>query len=351
MTDEPNPATPTPAAPTPADPLDTLRRLGAQPAARGATSVLLVPDEPPAFRVAGRMVRADAPPRTALEIARLAASVIGTRRLEDLGSRSAAESATLRIDGALSAAVTVARSAGEPTLAAWPIRAAAFDLAALRVPQEFAALADAPSGLLVVTGPSGCGKTTTCFAFVEHVNRTRAAHVVALAYSLECILEGKRSLLQVRQVGADAPDMVAAIGSALAQDADVLFVGEIRDVETLDACLASADSGRLVVTQLHQPTPEAAVRRMIELHPEEMRAGVRQTLARVLRGVLTQRLLRRADGPGRVPAYGFLVPDEAARRAIATGDLDALAALGPPVRGSLEDDVRSLETSGRASAQ
>lgn len=331
------------------DPIEELRLLMDEAARREATSVLLVPDEPAAFRAGGAVTRGDGPPYAAAEIARIAVAVAGPVRVAQIGADHGVLHVPARLDEARTAAVTIARSLGELTLVAWPVVAAHFDADALDLPPEFVAAADAPRGLVVVTGPSGCGKTTTCLALVERINRTRDAHVVTIAYSVECLLEPKRALLQHRQVGVDAPDMAEALASALSQEPDVLFVTEIRDAETLGVCLAAADAGRLVITQLHQPTAEAAVRRMIDLHAPDRRDAVRETLARVLRGVLAQRLLRRTGG-GRVPAYGFLVPDDAARRAIAAGDLDALAALGPPVRRDLDEHARALVWSGRAAS-
>lgn len=306
------------------DPIHDLAALIEETARRGATSVLAVPDEPATFRVQGALVRGEGPPLSAADIARIAAAVAGDERLARIGPGQGALHLPVRLDESLMAAVTIARSFGELTLVAWPIRAAAFDVAAIGLPAEVVAAADAASGLVVVTGPSGCGKTTTCLALVEHINRTRAAHVVTVAYAVECLLEPKLALLQQRQVGIDAPDVTEALASALSQEADVLFVAEIRDLETLDTCLAAADTGRLVLTQLHQPTPEDALRRIVELHAEDQREALRAALARTLRCVIAQRLVPRADGGGQVAEYRWLVPDDVARRALAAGDFGAL---------------------------
>jgi twitching motility protein PilT len=128
---------------------------------------------------------------------------------------------------------------------------------------------------------------------------------------------------------------------------DVLFVGEIRDVDVLTDCLTAPESGRLVITQLHQASPEAAVRRVMQLVPEESAVAYRRLLSRHLRAVLSQVLLQRADRPGRVPAYGLLLPDEAMRRAIAEGR-DPFAGGGPLPDGcrTMAEDIRSLVDQG-----
>jgi twitching motility protein PilT len=188
------------------------------------------------------------------------------------------------------------------------------------VPDELVRAVEAPgAGLVIVTGPRGCGKTTTCYALLEHVNATRDVHLAMIEYSAEFVFEPKRALIQQRQVGLDAPDAASAIHASIIQNADVLFIGEIRDLDALAACLSAPENGKLVLTQLHQPTPEMAVRRVMELATQEAAPTLRRYLARHLRVIASQMLLPRADGKGRVPAHGLLVPDDEMRRAILEG--------------------------------
>ncbi len=314
--------------------------------ARDATAVFLVAGEPPTYRVGGKLARGAGDPLTADAVAAMAAGAVGRARLDRLGPESGVEQAHLRLTDDLSAVVNVARSAGEPSIAAFPVRTTLIDVERLRLPPAVVSAIEAPHGLVLVTGPSGCGKTTTCFALLEHVNATRDAHVVVATYVVEHVLEAKRALISERRVGTDAPDMVAALASGLQQDPDVLYAGEVRDVETLGACLAAAETGHMVLTQLHQPSPAAAIRRVVDLQPAELRPAVRDTLSRALRCVLTQRLLPRADGRGRVAAYGWLVPDDRLRAVIATGDLTTLDSAGPPAQRTWEEDAQELAAQG-----
>jgi twitching motility protein PilT len=325
-----------------------LERWVGEALARDAASVLLVHGEPPCYRIQGRIVRGEGDPLTREAVARMAVAAVGRARLDRLGTESGVEQALLRLSDEVSAVVNVARSAGEPVIVALPVRATLIDVEHLRLPPAVVSSMEAPHGLVLLTGPSGCGKTTTAFALLEHVNATRDAHVVLATYVLEHLLEPKRAIITERRVGADAPDMVSAVASGLQQDPDVLYVGEVRDVETLGAGLAAAETGHLVLTQLHQATPAAAIRRIIDLHPPELRTAVRDALARTLRCVLTQRLLPRADGRGRVPAYGWIRPDDRVRAVIASGDLGLLDSIGPPAQATWEEHARALVRDGVA---
>lgn len=310
---------------------------------RDATGLFLLPGEPPAFRVGGKIERSDGDPWTSRDVSDLALAVFGRERLDRLGPATGVEQDLVRLSDDLSVAVVAARTAGAPTLVLTPMRPAPIDARALGLPAEALASVESGGGLVVVTGPPGCGKTTTAYALLEHVNATRDVHVLAACYFTEIVLEPKRALLTQRRVGVDAPDMVSALGSGLLCDPDVLYAAEIRDVESLSACLSAADAGRLVVTQLHQPTPAAAIRRIVDLHPADLRPTVRETLARTLRCVVTQRLLPRSDGKGRVAAFGWLVPDATVRAAIAPGgDLSSLDSLGPPAQHTWEESAARL---------
>ena len=134
----------------------------------------------------------------------------------------------------------------------------------------------------------------------------------------------------------------------MAMDPDVIFVGEIRDIETLDACVTAAETGHLVITQLHADSPERAIQRMIDVQPEEMRPVFRRALARTLRAVSVQRLIPAAEGKGVHAAYGLLIPDKEMRRAIAEGrDIFDRTAPLPDAFQTLADDVRQLRSDGK----
>jgi twitching motility protein PilT len=319
---------------------------------RGARELFLIPGEPAAFRVEGGVVRMDAAPLTAEAVEAVAVAAVGKERVGALGGQNGVAYATVRLSGELHAAVSVARSGGRLTVWCRPMADFIFNVEQVRAPQAMITAVEAASGLVIVSGRHGSGKTTTCYALLEHLNATRDVHMVMAQYYAEYAFEPKRALIQQRQVGADAPDMLSAIHSALLQSPDVLFVSEIRDVEVLQACVSAAEAGHLVLIQLHQATPQAAVSRIIELQPEDLRPAFRRAVAGTLRGVSAQVLLPRADGKGRVPAYGVLVPDDEMRAAIVSGQDPVARELPLPVGcQSISEDVARLVDEGLVTAE
>ena len=337
------------------NPMELLARIMQDVAQAEAKAVLLVGDEPPALRAAGRLERSPGPPLSHEQLEAIAEAAVGHERVGRIGDVSGAALVTVTLPDGQPCSLTIARSGGQCTILARPMRAFVFEPAVMRLPGPLLRAVEEPGGgLVVVTGLPGCGKTTTCYGLLEHVNTTRAASIVCAEYASDFTFEAKRAVVQRRQIGVDAPDMETAIASAILQDVDVLFVGEIRDADVLAACVTAPESGRLVITQLHQPSPEAALRRMIELFPADSARQLRRVLARHLRVVAAQVLIPRADRPGRVPAYGVLVPDQAARNAIAQADSASRAGPGrPQPAGStrLADDIADLRQQGIISAE
>jgi twitching motility protein PilT len=178
---------------------------------------------------------------------------------------------------------------------------------ALGLPPVVARLAEEPRGLVLVTGPTGSGKTTTIAAMIQHINETRAVNVVTIEDPIEFLFQDKRSIINQREIGTDTHDYAEAMRRVLRQDPDVIFVGEMRDTETVWAALAAAETGHLVVSTLHTTNATETVNRIVDFFPPFQQKQVRFTLASALRGVISQRLLERADGKGRVPATEVLV--------------------------------------------
>ncbi len=302
---------------------------------RDAQGVYLVPEEPPTFRVHGGLERATGDILDHADLARLAKSVFGRKRLRSLGRRASTLDARVRLPDGRYASVTAARAGGCTTMLARPIRTLDCDHHRLRVPANVVSAVESGSGLVLVTGPAGSGKTTTCYALLDHLNATRAVHIVTVGYHVDYVLEPKQALIQERQVGVDAPDMLAGIQSAVLQGADVLFVGEIRDLETLAACVRVAEIGCLVITQLHQFTPQDALERITSLQPPEMQGTFRRALAGSLRAVLAQCLLPTRDGHS-IAAYGALVPDAVIRQAIIEGHALPDHACNPVLKSEIQ---------------
>ena len=192
-----------------------------------------------------------------------------------------------------------------------------------------ARLAEQPRGLVLVTGPTGSGKTTTLAAMIDHVNANRAVHIVTIEDPIEVLHADKLGMVNQREVRVDTDDFTIAMRAAMRQDPDVILVGEIRDAETLKTSLAAAETGHLVLSTLH--TADAAtVNRCIDLFPPFQQRQVRLSLAAALRGIVGQRLVRRAGDGGRIAVLEVMVNTGRTAEAIAdaerTGDLTSIMA-------------------------
>ena len=200
----------------------------------------------------------------------------------------------------------------------------------LGLPPVIARLAEQPRGLVLVTGPTGSGKTTTLAAMIDHVNANNAVHIVTIEDPIEVLHADKLGMVNQREVRVDTDDFTIAMRAAMRQDPDVILVGEIRDAETLKTSLAAAETGHLVLSTLHTTDAAETVNRCIDLFPPFQQRQVRLSLAAALRGIVGQRLVRRAGDGGRIAVLEVMVNTGRTAEAIAdaerTGDLTSIMA-------------------------
>jgi len=174
--------------------------------------------------------------------------------------------------------------------------------------------------LVLVTGPTGSGKSTTLAALVDLINRTRHDHIMTVEDPIEFIHRDKKSIINQRELEVDTRSFGSAIRAALRQDPDVILVGEMRDYETVETALVAAETGHLVLSTLHTMDATETVNRVISVFPPHQQKQIRLQLAAVLKGVISQRLLPRADGLGRVPAVEILIATNYIRDCIENKD-------------------------------
>jgi twitching motility protein PilT len=186
----------------------------------------------------------------------------------------------------------------------------------LGLPPIINKLADRPRGLVLVTGPTGSGKSTTLAAMVDKVNRERKGHIITIEDPIEFIHRHQNCMINQREVGADTKSFTAALKYALRQDPDVILIGEMRDLETISAALTIAETGHLVFATLHTNSAAESINRMIDAFPSHQQAQIRAQLAFVLEGVVTQTLLPKAKGKGRVAATEIMICTPAIRAVI-----------------------------------
>lgn len=186
----------------------------------------------------------------------------------------------------------------------------------LGLPPIINKLAERPRGLVLVTGPTGSGKSTTLAAMVDKVNREMKGHIITIEDPIEFIHRHQNCMINQREVGADTKSFTAALKYALRQDPDVILIGEMRDLETISAALTIAETGHLVFATLHTNSAAESINRMIDAFPSHQQAQIRAQLAFVLEGVITQTLLPKAKGKGRVAACEIMVCTPAIRAVI-----------------------------------
>ena len=177
----------------------------------------------------------------------------------------------------------------------------------LRLPQGVRRLAEEHRGLVLCTGATGSGKTTTLATVIDHINRTRRQHIVTIEDPIEILHADQGCIVNQREVGLDTDSFLAAIRRVLRQDPDVILIGELRDAETAETALKAAESGHLVFSTMHTIDAGETISRMIEFFPAVKQDQIRSILAGVLRGVISQRLLPRKEGAGRVAAVEVML--------------------------------------------
>ena len=186
----------------------------------------------------------------------------------------------------------------------------------LGLPNVVAQLADRPRGLVLVTGPTGSGKSTTLAAMIDKINKELKGHIITVEDPIEFIHRHQACIVNQREVGTDTNSFQAALKYALRQDPDVVLIGEMRDLETIQAALTIAETGHLAFATLHTNSAMESINRIIDVFPAHQQSQVRAQLAFVLEGVLTQTLLQRAKGRGRVMAAEIMICTPAIRALI-----------------------------------
>jgi len=186
----------------------------------------------------------------------------------------------------------------------------------LNLPAVLYDMINSPRGLILVTGATGAGKSTTLAAMIEALNRNRPVNIITVEDPIEFVYRERRATIQQREIGRDTPTWAEAMRRILRQDPDVIMLGEIRDSETMFTALTAANTGHLVLATLHTMDASQTIHRIISMMPVDMNQQVRYMLASTLVGIVSQRLLPRSEGKGRVPAIEVLITTETIRKLI-----------------------------------
>ena len=288
--------------------------------AQGASDLHLKAGSLPMMRVRGDLLAvADTAPLTAADLATVSATVMSAVHQQRLAEAHEVDIAyTLGGLGRFRCNIFQQRGTAGVVFRVIPSRIPT--VAELGLPAIVETIAAEPRGLVLVTGATGSGKSTTLAALVDQINRTRAAHIITIEDPIEFLHTDRRSMISQREVTLDTRSFGDALRSSLRQDPDVIMVGEMRDEETVETCLRAAETGHLVCSTLHTLDAAETINRIVTVFPPHQHKQIRLQLASVLKAVVSQRLLPRKDGHGRVPAVEVLVTTPFIRDCIANAD-------------------------------
>ena len=261
---------------------------------------------PPYLRINGHLTKTDFEPLTAADCERAAMELMTDDQATRFKLGGEVDFA-YAVGGLGRFRVNVFRQRGSVGIAIRRILPGSPSFETLGLPPVVKTLAAEHRGLILITGPTSSGKTTTTGAMINHINATRSCHILTIEDPIEILHADREAIVNQREIGLDTNSFASALRSAMRQDPDVIFVGEIRDPDTVKAALQAAETGHLVISTLHTTDVAETINRMIDFFPPHQQKQIRVSLAASLRGVLSQRLLPRKDGRGRVPAIEVMV--------------------------------------------
>lgn len=285
---------------------------------RGGSDLHLKVGRPPLFRLAGDLVPTAYPELSRAELQETLFQLMGPavkRRFEENlevdFSYEVPGLARFRVN------VFVQRSDLGAAFRLIPLEVPTID--SLGLPEVLKALASHPNGLVAVTGPTGCGKTTTLAAMIQYINQTRPVHIITIEDPVEFVYTDELATINQRELGIDTYNLHKALRAALRQDPDVILMGEMRDRESMSFAITAAETGHLVLSTLHTIDAKQTLDRILDTFPDQGRQ-LKMQLALLLRGVVSQKLLRRADGTGMTPAFELLINTPNVRQVIEEGN-------------------------------
>jgi twitching motility protein PilT len=282
---------------------------------KGASDLHITTASPPQLRIDGALVPLKTPPLTPVDTKQLCYSI-----LTDAQKHKFEEDSELDLSFGVKglsrfrANIFMQRGAVAGAFRTIPFKILTF--AELGLPPIVAELAKKPRGLILVTGPTGSGKSTTLASIIDKVNTDRHEHIITIEDPIEYLHPHKNCLVNQREIGADTQSFKKALKYILRQDPDVVLIGEMRDLETIEAALVISETGHLAFATLHTNSAVQTINRILDVFPPYQQPQVRAQLSFVLEGVLTQNLLPKAGGPGRVLVIEVMVPNAAIRNLI-----------------------------------
>ncbi len=291
---------------------------------RNASDLHLTPYSPPIVRVVGELLPLPYPPLAPEDTRRLAHQILTPRHREVLEERKSVDLA-VGVGGLGRFRINAYYQRGHVTVAIRRLADEIPELSTLGLPPSVEGLADLPNGLVLVTGTTGSGKSTTLAALIERINSTSRRNIITIEDPIEYVHFNHRSIINQRELYTDVPTFAEGLRSALRADPDVILVGEMRDLETIRTAVMAAETGHLVFSTLHSRDAVSSITRILGVFTPEEQNQIRQQLSVSLRAVISQQLLPKKDGSGRVLASEVMFVTPAISNLIRLGKLEHIA--------------------------
>jgi len=282
---------------------------------KGASDLHITTGSPPQLRIDGHLVPLNLPPLGAADTKQICYSV-----LTDVQKHKFEENDELDLSFGIKglsrfrANIFMQRGAVAAAIRTIPFKILTFE--ELNLPPVVHELVKKPRGLVLVTGPTGSGKSTTLASMIDKINSERHEHIITVEDPIEFLHQHKKAVVNQREVGADTKSFKQALKYILRQDPDVVLIGEMRDLETIEAALTVSETGHLAFATLHTNSAVQTINRIVDVFPPHQQSQIRAQLSFVLEGVLSQTLISKMSGQGRVMALEILIPNAAIRNLI-----------------------------------
>ena len=310
-----------------------------------ASDIHLSTGEAPAVRIDGEIRRLDLPKLTRDDTKRLAYSVMNAKQKLRFENDMEIDF-SIGLKGLARFRVNVFTQQRGLGLVLRQIPSKVQSLDELSAPKVFYKIAELKKGLVLVTGPTGSGKSTTLAGIIDHINHNRPEHILTVEDPIEFVHSPDRCIINQREIGAHTKGFAAALRSALREDPDVILVGEMRDLETISLAITAAETGHLVFGTLHTNSCAETIDRVVDSYPHEQQEQVRAMLSGSIQAVISQTLLKRMDGKGRVAAHEIMLATPAIRNLIRENKPHQIASIMQTSKGegmqTMEDALRAL---------
>lgn len=318
-----------------------------------ASDLHIATGNPPILRLDGEILPYNMPVLTADQVKHMLYSIMTEQQRSEYERELEADFA-LSFGDNMRFRVNVFHTVTGPAAVLRSIPTKVMTLEEMGAPELFKKIAELPKGLVLVTGPTGSGKSTTLAAMVDHINTHFTKHILTIEDPVEFVHTSKKSLINQREVGRHTHSFAKALRSSLREDPDVILVGELRDLETIQLALTAAETGHLVMGTLHTNSAPETIDRIIDVFPAQDKEMVRAMLSVTLQAVVTQMLLKRSEG-GRVAAYEIMLATQAIRNLIREGKVPQMMSMiqvGSKIgMRTMKDSVNALFQDGTINEQ